>query len=89
MMGALAFMVKGSMCCAVSRTTLLVRVGAEGHERAFAEPHVEPMVIGARTMSGFVRVEPEGFLTEAALSRWIERGIKVGAVAKQLRDRAS
>jgi hypothetical protein len=74
MMGGLAFMVKGSMCCSVSgRGGMLIRVGAD--EGVFAEPHVQRMKMGARTMSGFARVDPEGYATDAALKKWIQRGL--------------
>ncbi len=74
MMGGLAFMVKGGMCCSVSgRGGLLVRVGAD--ETVFGEPHVERMKMGARTMSGFARIRPEGYATDAALRKWVERGL--------------
>jgi hypothetical protein len=76
MMGSLCFMVNGSMCCAVSgRGGLLVRVGPEGQARALAEPHVEPMEMRGRIMTGFVRVAPEGYRTAAALKKWVERGV--------------
>jgi TfoX/Sxy family transcriptional regulator of competence genes len=78
MMGGLAFMVKGNMCCSVSgRGGLLVRVGAK--EEIFDQPHVERVKMGARTMSGFARVQPEGYATDAALKKWVARGL--GAVA--------
>jgi hypothetical protein len=74
MMGGLVFMVKGSMCCSVSgRGGLLVRVGAD--EGVFGEPHVQRVKMGARTMSGFARVNPEGYATDAALKAWIKRGL--------------
>jgi TfoX/Sxy family transcriptional regulator of competence genes len=74
MMGGLAFMVKGNICCSVSgRGGILVRVGAD--EGVFGEPHVQRMKMGARTMSGFARVDPEGYATDAALKRWIARGL--------------
>jgi TfoX/Sxy family transcriptional regulator of competence genes len=76
MMGSLCFMVKGRMCCSVSgRGGLLVRVGADAQQSALGEPHVSPMGMGGRTMTGFVRVAPEGYRTEGALKRWIERGL--------------
>jgi hypothetical protein len=74
MMGGLAFMVKGSMCCSVSgRGGLLIRVGTD--EGVFGEPHVQRVKMGARTMSGFARVDPEGYATDAALKKWIQRGL--------------
>ena len=76
MMGGLCFMVKGGMCCAVSgRGGLLVRVVAETRERTLREPNVSPVEMRGRVMSGFVRVAPEGYRTDAALRKWIERGL--------------
>ncbi|MEO8922734.1 MAG: TfoX/Sxy family protein [Caldimonas sp.] len=76
MMGGLSFMVKGHMCCAVSgKGGLLVRVGAQAREQVLREPNVEPMEMSGRTMTAFVRVAPEGIRTNAALSRWIGRGL--------------
>jgi len=78
MMGGLAFMVKGNMCCSVSgRGGMLIRVGAD--ETVFAKPHVERVKMGTRTMSGFVRVQPEGYATDAALKAWIARGLEAVA----------
>lgn len=83
LMGGLSFMVSGSMCCSVSgRGGLLVRVGAEAYEQIIAEPHVQPMEMGGRTMSGFVRVAAEGYRTGAALRKWVERGVAAARLAK-------
>jgi TfoX/Sxy family transcriptional regulator of competence genes len=76
MMGGLCFMVGGSMCCVVSgKGGLLVRVGPEGFAQALTEPHVAPMEMRGRVMTGFVRVAPEGFRTDAMLKKWVERGL--------------
>ena len=76
MMGGLCFMVNGHMCCSVSgRGGLLVRVGADAHQSMLGEPHVEPMGMGGRTMTGFVRVGPEGYRTDAGLKKWVKRGV--------------
>jgi hypothetical protein len=76
MMGGLCFMVRAGMCCSVSgKGGLLVRVGAAGQESALRELHVQPMKMGGRVMSGFVRVAPEGFRTDAQLRNWVLRGV--------------
>jgi hypothetical protein len=76
LMGGLCFMVKGGMCCSVSgRGGLLIRVGADARERILREPHVCPMEMGGRMMTGFVRVAPEGHRTDAALKKWVKRGL--------------
>ena len=76
MMGGLCFMVNGHMCCSVSgRGGLLVRVGADAHQSMLGEPHVEPMGMGGRTMTGFVRVAPDGYRTASGLKKWVMRAV--------------
>jgi TfoX/Sxy family transcriptional regulator of competence genes len=76
MMGGLSFMADGAMFCSVSgRGGLLVRVGAEAQVRALREPHVQAVGMGKKVTTGFVRVAPGGYRTDAALKKWVERGI--------------
>jgi TfoX/Sxy family transcriptional regulator of competence genes len=76
MMGGLVFMVAGHMCVVVSgRGGLLVRVGPEMQARVLKEPHVKPMTMAGRPMTGFVRVAPEGYRTAAGLRKWVKRGL--------------
>ena len=76
MMGGVCFMVKGAMCCSVSgRGGLMVRVGPDAHEQTLRELHVTPMEMRGRIMTGFVRVAPDGYRTDAALKKWVERGL--------------
>jgi len=88
LMGTLAFMVNGAMCCSVARDGLLVRVAAEEREQLLNEPFVSPMKLGARTMKGFVRVALEGLRTRARVAKWIERGMAVGAAPGRRRRKA-
>jgi hypothetical protein len=85
-MGALCFMTSGTMCCGVTGDALMVRVGAEGFERALSKLHVRPLKIGRRSTRGFVLIDPPGYRTAASLATWVERGL---AVAKTLRNQAA
>jgi TfoX/Sxy family transcriptional regulator of competence genes len=77
LMGGLCFMVTGGMCCGVSgRGGLLVRVGPQVREWVLGEPHVRAMTMRGRTVKGFVRVDPEGYRTDAALRKWIGLGLE-------------
>jgi TfoX/Sxy family transcriptional regulator of competence genes len=90
LMGGLCFMVGGGMCCSVSgKGGLLVRIDPDDQEKLFAQPHVRPMEMGGRVMTGFVRVDPAGYRTEAALRNWIARGVEAVAAraAKQSRGK--
>ncbi|MFE6649801.1 TfoX/Sxy family protein [Nocardioides sp. NPDC057772] len=73
MFGGLAFMVNGNMACAVGADDLLVRTGKSAYEAAIAAG-AEPMVMGARTMSGYVNVAAD-LLRGAALADWVTRGV--------------
>jgi hypothetical protein len=73
--GGLSFLVNGNMCCGVRGPALMVRVGADGREQALAEPHVRPMLLAGRALSGFISVEPAGFAADDALAGWVRRGL--------------
>jgi TfoX N-terminal domain len=91
LMGGLCFMVRGGMCCSVSgKGGLLVRVDIKAMDRVLLEPHVKPMEMGGRVMRGFARVAPDGYRTEAALRKWIERGINAAdaRLAKTARSKS-
>lgn len=75
MFGGLAWMVAGNMAVATSADDLMVRVGPDGMSDALALPHSGPMVMGERTMGGFVLVDPPGLASDADLHAWIERGV--------------
>ena len=76
MMGGLAFTIGGGMCCYLSRKGyFLLRVTPEVREQTLAMAHVKPTDFAGRRMSGFVLLEPDGFRTETALAKWLERGI--------------
>ncbi len=85
LMGTLAFMVNGSMCCSVGSDGLLVRVDVEAREQLLKEAFVSPMKLGARTMKGFVRVALEGLRTRASVAKWIARGVAAAAARPKKR----
>jgi TfoX/Sxy family transcriptional regulator of competence genes len=75
MVGGLSFLIDGNMCCGVTGTALMVRVGRDGRQQALQEPHVRPMRFADRDLSGFVCVDPPGFAADDALARWVQRGL--------------
>jgi TfoX N-terminal domain len=75
MVGGLSFMVNGRMCCGLTSIAFMVRVGPDAVERALALPHARPMEFAGRRLSGFVYVDPAGYRTDAALAKWVQRGI--------------
>ena len=75
MFGGLCFMVNGSMCCGLTSTALMVRVGPDKYEEALAQAHARPMDFTGRPLTGMVYVDPGGYRTVAALGKWIQRGV--------------
>ena len=73
MMGALCFMVGGHMCCGVTGTALMVRVGRGAYQAALAEEHVSPMEMSGRSPRGFVLVDAAGVETDRDLAAWVAR----------------
>jgi TfoX/Sxy family transcriptional regulator of competence genes len=74
MFGGLVFLVHGNMCCGIVGADLMVRVGAEGYEKALAEPHVRPMDFTGKPLTGMVYVDATGIESDANLEAWLERG---------------
>jgi TfoX/Sxy family transcriptional regulator of competence genes len=87
MVGGLSFLVNGNMCCGITGLALMIRVGAESREQALREPHVRPMLLGGRVLSGFICIEPAGFAADEALASWVQRGLDFacGLPAKPVR----
>jgi len=75
MMGGLCFMVGEHMCCGVLGSALMVRVGRDAQGEVLRIPHVRKMEMSGRQVSGFILVDAAGLRSDAAISKWIERGI--------------
>jgi TfoX/Sxy family transcriptional regulator of competence genes len=75
MFGGLCFMVNGQMCCGLTKTDFMVRVGKDAYEDALAQPHARPMDFTGRPLVGMVYVDPAGLKTAAALKKWVGRGV--------------
>ncbi len=75
MFGGLAFMVRGHMTVGVIGDDLMVRVGADGHEDALAQPHAREMDFTGKPMTGMVYVAPAGIADDEDLRSWVRRGL--------------
>src|SRR5215210_3230359 len=75
MVGGLSFLVGGRMCCGVTSTGLMVRLGRDGVASALEEPHVRPLELGGKPIAAFLVIEPEGFAADAALAGWLDRAL--------------
>jgi TfoX/Sxy family transcriptional regulator of competence genes len=77
MFGGLAFLLHGHMSVSASgQGGLLVRVDPAASDALLAEPGVTLMQMGNRApMDGWLRVAPDAVADDAALERWVERGL--------------
>ena len=79
MFGGICFMLHRNMCCGVTTTDLMLRLGPDGGEEALQEPHTREMNFTGRPMKGMVYLEPEGFQRDEDLREWVERAARFAA----------
>lgn len=73
MFGGICFMLQGNMCCGVTNTDLMLRLGAELAPAALEQPHTRPMDFTGRPMKGMVFVEPAGYEDDEDLANWVRQ----------------
>ena len=88
MFGGLAFMLDGNMCCGIVGNELMLRLGAEGAEKALERADVRPMDFTGRPMTGMVYVAPEG-VRGRSLRTWVERAAGFARTLPPKHPRAS
>jgi TfoX/Sxy family transcriptional regulator of competence genes len=77
MFGGLAFLVRGHMAVAVSGRSggLMVRVDPAAQATLLAEPGAGPMIMSGRAVAGWLLVDAGALDDDAALRRWVDRGL--------------
>jgi len=76
MFGGVGFLVQGNMACGVHKDNMIVRVGADNHEKLLKKKHTHVFDITGRPMRGWLMVEPDGYKTAKQLSTWVKEGIE-------------
>jgi TfoX/Sxy family transcriptional regulator of competence genes len=76
MFGGLAFLLHGHMTVSASgQGGLLARIDPADTDAALKRPHVTRMVMGGRSMDGWIRVAPEGVRTKRQIEPWVKRSL--------------
>ena len=75
--GSLGFMVKGKLCVSVGEGRILVRVHKDARLKLLKRPATRPMVMGGKTVSGFIFIDPPGYRTDTQLKAWIQQSLDV------------
>ena len=73
MFGGIGFMLKGHMLVAVSRGSLLLRLGAERAEAAMREEHVTAFTIRGRASKAWVWLDSAGIESDEKLKDWLRQ----------------
>lgn len=71
MFGGVCIMHKGHMLCGITKSKLMIRVGAEQYQAALKLKHAKVMDITGKPLKGFIFVTPTGYKTKAALKKWL------------------
>ena len=74
MFGGTGFMLNRNLVAAVSKRGLLLRVGKDRYRDALAWPGARPMEMRARTMEGYVYIDPP-VPTNDALKAWLDEAV--------------
>jgi hypothetical protein len=89
MFGGLTFMVNGQMCCGLTESSFMVRVGPDAYDEALLEAHARPMDFTGRPLKGLIYVDPPGYKTDAQLKKWIALGVAFTTSSKPKRQKPS
>lgn len=81
MFGGLAFLLRGHMAMAVSGDGdgIMVRVGADAAPALLAATPAAQVVMGDRTMTGWLDVADTDLATDEVLDTWVRRGVEFAA----------
>jgi hypothetical protein len=75
MFGGTCFMLNGNMCVGVHKKSLIIRVGAAQADELFTEPHVKPMDLTGKVMTGWAEVLPDGLRRDKDVLRYAEMAL--------------
>jgi len=76
MFGGLAFLVDGHMAVAASRSgALLCRIDPADGDHLVASTGAEPMVMGGRSLKGWLHVPAAELRTKRQLAAWVRRAV--------------
>src|SRR6266516_2257671 len=77
MFDGLSFLLRGNMCVGVQGSEMIVRMDPDQTDDALAQKHTRIFDLsGGRPMKGWILVGPAGIVSDAALARWVETGVK-------------
>jgi TfoX/Sxy family transcriptional regulator of competence genes len=71
MFGGVCYMISGNMVAGVWKDFLILRLGAEGAEKALELPFARPFDVTGRAMKGWVMIEAPAVEDDGELKEWL------------------
>jgi TfoX/Sxy family transcriptional regulator of competence genes len=78
MFGGIGFMLNGNLVAAASGRGLLLRIGKDSQAEVIAMSGARPMVLGGRTMEGYVYIDPPQLNEQS-----VKKGLRVAVAYVQ------
>lgn len=79
MFGGIGYLKNGNMACGVHGDGLIVRLGPDEAQTAFANPYVKPFDLSGRPMKGWLVVQASGLDEDAELQAWVDQALAFAA----------
>lgn len=76
MFGGICFMLHGNMCCSVTRSCLMLRLGEKKAAQALQEPFTHEMDFTGKVMKSMIYVEGPGIEEEQDLKYWLNQAVR-------------
>ena len=76
MFGGVVFLANGNMACGVHGAEMIVRLDPADTDAALAREDTRVFDLSGRPMRGWILVRPVGLRTDAAVSKWVDAGMR-------------
>ncbi|QDV16807.1 hypothetical protein Pan153_14390 [Gimesia panareensis] len=76
MFGGICYLLHGNMCCGVTGTNLMLRLGEKKVPLALQEPFTHEMDFTGKVMKSMIYVIAEGTQNDEDLKDWIDQAVK-------------
>ena len=83
MFRGITFMVDGKMCVSAGGDELMCRIDPDLYDTAVKKPGCRAMVLGGRTMKGFLYVKESAMKDKSGLDYWIDLALEFNKKAKR------
>ena len=75
MFGGWAFLLHGKLLCGLRKDSLMLRVGPVNEAWALAIPHIVPVIMRGRRMSGYVRASSEAYVNDDTRQQLLDAAV--------------